>query len=205
VITHPDGTRSYIVDIPGTKVWDLPGANPDLADFGTNLHAIGNDSTAREAAVADALRRAGAGPHDPVMLVGHSQGGAIAAQAAQDSAKGSFGFNVTHVVTAGAPIGRIDIPPQVQVLSIENVHDIVPHLDGAENPDRPNLTTVKFDVQTGTIGGDHGLATYASTGRSLDHSSDPSVTAFRNSAGDFLSTGDNGNSVTTNVYTYARG
>jgi hypothetical protein len=205
VITQPDGTRSYIVDIPGTKVWDPPGGRPDLADLGTNLHAMAGDPTAREAAVADALRRAGAGPDDPVMLIGHSQGGIVAARAAHDSADGSFGFNVTHVVTAGAPIGRVEIPPRVQVLSLENAHDIVPHLDAADNPDQPNRTTVTFSVDAGSIGDDHSVATYASSGRSLDGSADPSVIAFRGSAGAFLSTGDSGRTVSTSVYGYTRG
>jgi hypothetical protein len=76
VITHADGSKAYIVDLPGTKVWNLPGShNPTLNDLGTNVHSIGADLTTREKAIADALHRAGANSTDPVMLVGHSQGG----------------------------------------------------------------------------------------------------------------------------------
>lgn len=52
---------------------------------------------------------------------------------------GGQAFNITHVVTAGSPIGRTDIPADVQVLSLENQRDIVPHLDAAPNPDRFRL------------------------------------------------------------------
>jgi len=203
VITHPDGSKAYIVDVPGTKVWDGPGsANPSLNDLGTNVHVLGGDVTAREEAIAEALRRAGASPTDPVMLVGHSQGGMVAAQAAHDSGTGGFNFNVTHVLTAGSPIGRVDIPANVQVLSLENSHDIVPHLDAAPHPDRPNPPTVTFDNQLGTIGDDHSTdRSYLPAAQALDTSTDPSVTAYRNGAGAFLGTGNN---VQSHVYDLTR-
>jgi len=194
VVTHPDGTKAYIVDIPGTKVWDTPGQDPGahLNTLGTNIHLTGGDLTARETAIADALHQAGATTTDPVMLVGHSQGGIIAAQAAHDAATGTFGhdghgYNVTHVVTAGSPVGRIDVPADVQVLALENRHDIVPHLDAAPNPDRPNQTTVTFDLQNGSLGDNHDTnKSYALAGHSLDTSTHPSVRAFTDSAAPFL-------------------
>lgn len=193
VITHADGTKAYIVDVPGTKVWDLPGQDPGthLNTLGTNIHLTGADLTAREQAIADALHQAGASSTDPVMLVGHSQGGIIAAQAAHDAANGGFvagghSYNITHVVTAGSPIGRIDISPGVQVLALENQHDIVPHLDGATNPDRPNETTVTFDSQRGSFGANHDTRTYYEAASTLDASADPSVRSFRESASAFL-------------------
>jgi hypothetical protein len=205
VLTHPDGTRSYIVDIPGTKVWDTPGTfNPNLNDLGTNVHVLGGDMTAREQAIAEALHRAGASPTDPVMLIGHSQGGMVAAQAAHDSASGAFGYHVTHVMTAGSPIAHADVPSNVQVLALENSHDIIPHLDAAGNVDRPNVTTVTFDNQLGTIGANHATGTsYLPAAQSLDASTDPSVTAYRNSAGAFL-TGGAGTSVQAQVYQLTR-
>jgi hypothetical protein len=194
MITHADGSKAYIVDIPGTKMWDLPGQDPGahLNTLGTNIHLTGADLTAREQAIADALHQAGASSTDPVMLIGHSQGGIIAAQAAHDAANGGFvagghSYNITHVVTAGSPIGRIDIPPGVQVLALENQHDIVPHLDGATNPDRPNQTTVTFDSQQGDFGGNHDTATYAGNAQQiLDGSTNPSIQGFRKSASTFL-------------------
>jgi hypothetical protein len=206
VITHADGSKAYIVDLPGTKVWDGPFQHEGaLHDLGTNIHAMGDDTSTREKAIADALHHAGANSTDPVMIVGHSQGGIVAAQAAQHSATGQFDFNVTHVVTAGAPIGRIDIPGDVQVLALENQHDIVSHLDAADNPDRPNETTVTFASQNGDIGKNHSIGlSYLPVAQQLDSSTDPSITAFRDSAGDFLSDGTDGTTVQAKVYKLGR-
>lgn len=204
VLSHPDGTRSYIVDIPGTKDWHpvpLTGYEK-LNDLGTNLHAMGGDETAYQQGVVAALRRAGAGVDDPVMLVGHSQGGIVAARTAADLSAGGE-LNVTHVVTAGSPVGHIDMPADVQVLSLENGHDIVPHLDAADNPDRPNQVTVSFDTQHGAIGENHGIGSaYLPAAAALDGSSDPSVAAYRDGADAFFA-GD-GTTVTPYVYEIER-
>jgi Lipase (class 3) len=198
----PDGSvrKSYIVDIPGTRVWNGPGFQPNINDLGTNLHAVGNEVTSYEKAVDEALARAGVQPGDPVMLVGHSQGGIVAAHSAADFVN-SGRYNVTNVVTAGSPVGEIDIPRSVQVLSIENKHDIVPHLDSAANPDRSNRTTVLVDNQSGTIGDNHGIVTtYLPAAHGVDASTDPSVRAYLDSAAGFL----NGQRVTTNQYQVER-
>jgi hypothetical protein len=201
VVTAADGSRSYIVDIPGTKDWHLQPGQHDgpLNDLGTNLHAMGGQSTAYEQGVAEALRRAGAGPGDPVMLVGHSQGGIVATDAAQHFVD-SGQFHVTHVVTLGAPVGRLAVPDSVQMLSVENSNDIVAHLDAADNPDAPNRTTVTFSDDHGKVGANHDLSTYQPAARPLDASTDPSVVAFRDSAGAFLS----GSTVTSEVYQVRR-
>ncbi len=204
IITHADGSTAYVVDIPGTKVWDPPFPHEDnLNDLGTNIHAMGGEVTSREHAIAEALRRAGASSTDPVMLVGHSQGGIVAAQAAHDSANGGFDFNVTHVVTAASPIGRTDVPDHVQVLALENAHDIVPHLDAADNPDRANWTTVTVDDQHGTLGNNHGIKlSYLPIATALDGSSDASVTSFRDSAYQFI--GDSNSTMSTKFYGLSR-
>jgi hypothetical protein len=201
MVTHADGSKAYIVDIPGTKDWNLPFQSGDSPnDLGTNVHVMGGDVTSRERAIAKALDDAGASPTDPVMLIGHSQGGIVAAQAAHDSANDNFNFNVTHVLTAASPIARIDVPDHVQVLSLENSHDIVPHLDAADNPDRPNHTTVTFDTQYGNMGQNHGMGdSYVPAGAALDRSTDPSVSAYRDSARAFLT---NGNDTAVRAWTY---
>jgi hypothetical protein len=200
-VVGPDGKVAYIVDIPGTKVWNLPGGDQGSAnDFGTNIDAMAGNETVLQKGVEDAMRRAGIGPNDPVMLVGHSQGGMVAARAANDFVVAGE-FNVTHVVTAGSPIGRMPIPDNVQVLSMENSGDIVPHLDAAENPASDNRTTVKFDNQSGTVGGNHAITgNYADAAHQLDSSTDPSVQRFRDSASVFTG----GTSVETHQYKVER-
>ncbi|MFY1668842.1 hypothetical protein ACN27G_02620 [Plantactinospora sp. WMMB334] len=43
VVTHPDGSTAYVVDIPGTKVMNMPwdSDSPFLNDMGTNVHVLG--------------------------------------------------------------------------------------------------------------------------------------------------------------------
>jgi Lipase (class 3) len=202
--TLPDGTvgRSYIVDIPGTKDWHpVPGRqNEDLNDLGTNLRALAGDQTSYERGVAEALRLAGARPDDPVMLVGHSQGGMVAMRAADDLVRDGT-FRVTNVVTAGAPVVDMPVPPSVQVLSLENAHDIVPHLDGHPNPDLPNRTTVTFDAQRGGLGANHAIPTgYQGGADAVDASDDPSVRGFLDSAAGFFA----GDRVTTHAFRVTR-
>ncbi|GLZ37665.1 hypothetical protein [Actinokineospora sp. NBRC 105648] len=199
-VTQPDGSVAYIVDIPGTKVWNLPGQDGGSAnDFGTNVDAIAGNPTVLQEGIQQALRDAGVPKDAPLMLVGHSQGGIVAARSVDPLL--ADGYNVTHVVTAGSPVGGIEVPERVQMLSLENNGDIVPHLDAAENPASDNRTTVKFDNQSGTIGGNHAInGNYTEAARQLDGSTDPSVVRFRDSAGIFFS----GVSVETHQYKVER-
>jgi hypothetical protein len=196
--TGADGRtqRSVIVDIPGTKTWNLPGADTDvIQDLGTNLHSVANETTSMERAIALALAEAGVPPgsRDPVMLVGHSQGGIVALHAAGDLSQ-SGDYNVTHVLTAGSPVGEVQVPESIQVLSIENAHDVIPHLDSRDNPDQSNWTTVTVDRQLGTVGENHALrSAYEPIAESVDASDDPSVRAYADSAQIFF----DGDSVTT--------
>ena len=143
-----------------------------------------------ETQVADAMSRAGIGPDDPVMLTGHSQGGITAAAMASDPALRDR-FHVTSVVTGGSPIGHYDIPEDVSVLSLEHAQDVVPRLDGTDNPDRPSWVTVSRDVSDDPgaerdLAAAHGTAGYARTGAEIDVSSDASIEAWRETNRAFL-------------------
>jgi pimeloyl-ACP methyl ester carboxylesterase len=115
---------------------------------------------------------AGIGPHDPVLVVGHSLGGMEAASLlAHDS-----GFHITHVVTAGAPIAGVSgYPAGSHVLSLENQGDVVPLLDGQDNPDSVAQVTVRFDDHETSIIGNHDLAHYVHGAVAVDACDDPSV------------------------------
>jgi hypothetical protein len=185
----PDGSphvSGYIVDIPGTKDWQFVGRRPHLNDFGTNVHALAGEPTAYENGIERALMLAGVPRDAPVMFVGHSQGGMVAVRAANDFVTAGR-FNVTHVVTAGSPVGGMQVPKSVQVLSMENAHDIVPHLDGRPNPDLPNWTTVTVDRGVGDITSNHApQISYLPIAGDIDASADPSVRRFLGSSGAFL-------------------
>ncbi len=201
VITRADGTRSAIVDIPGTKTFN-PAKLADITGPATNVRALVGVSTAYEQGVLQALHRAGVRPADDVMLVGHSEGGMVAVQAAAACAA-SGRFRVTHVVTAGSPIGVTvgRLPAAVRVLAIENHNDVVPHLDGRTNPDRTNVTTVTINRGDGAIGPDHAVAeSYLPGAGDIDASRNRSVRSFLSSARGFF----DGTTVTTHSFAITR-
>lgn len=190
----------YVVDIPGTKEWNAPFTTKGANDTGTNIDAMAGNNTVLQKGIEEALRRAGAQDTGvPVMLVGHSQGGIVAAQATGDLV--ASGYNVTHVLTAGSPVGRIDVPDDVQVLSLENRNDIVPRLDASDNPDSSNRTTVQFDNQRNTVGGNHKIEeNYAGVARELDRGTNPSVQRYKDGLGAFTG----GSSSEMHTYTVDR-
>jgi hypothetical protein len=198
-LAGPDGTVRFVVQLPGTESWALTPGSTDR-DLSTNLHTMAGDSTVYMRGIEAAMAQAGIPQGAPVMLVGHSLGGMTAAALAADPAFRQR-FNVTQVVTAGAPIGRFEVPAGVQVLAVENRNDLVPALEGADNPDRANVTTLTFGVNKGTIGDNHSLGeTYAAAAADLP-AGDPSYAAWLESARGFL---DPANQASTDTYAITR-
>jgi hypothetical protein len=146
-VARGDGGSAWVVVVPGTQEWaPRPGENP--FDLTTDVRALTGGGTVAAAGVAIALAaaRSRAGPRstpaDPVLLVGHSQGGILAAALASDP-----GFRqrnaVTHLVTTGAPVGLFPVPRGTRVLSVERRDDPVPRLDLSPNPDSTSWVTVR--------------------------------------------------------------
>jgi hypothetical protein len=188
-LSGPSGT-AWLVDLPGTSRWDLPGpwADPhrehDPADFGGDVRLMAGESTAYERGVVDAVRSLPVRPGQPVLLAGHSEGGMVA-MAAAGLLVGS-GLHVTSVLTAGSPIAGMRPPAGVDVLALENSDDIVPRLDGAANPAEPGWATVRFTDQRGAVAADHGYAAYSVGAALADRSSDPAVRRWLAGAAPFL-------------------
>ena len=104
--TRGDGGAAWVVVVPGTQQWSAgPGPNP--FDVTTNVRAMTGDATVAAAGVAVALAAAGSvgrsTADDPVALVGHSQGGILAAALASDTSF-TTRHRITHVLTSGAPV-----------------------------------------------------------------------------------------------------
>ena len=201
ILTMPDGTRRAIVDITGTKSWD-PLPTHDITSLTTNGRALVGQRTAYEEGVLAAMRMAGVRRTDKVMMVGHSEGGMVAVTAARDATK-SGEFDVTHVVTAGAPIGRTvgGLPARVKVLALENTTDVVPHLDGVENPDKRNVTTASGARGNRTVVGDHDIAkSYVPLADDVQASHHRSVRDFLHSASGYFGASD----VVTRTYQIQR-
>jgi hypothetical protein len=175
-----DGSVRHIVYLPGTDdLATLPwSADTDVRDLPADLRVIGGDHTAYAQGIERAMHDAGIGPRDPVLLVGHSLGGI---EASALLAHGS-GFDVSHVVTAGSPVGGVHgYPPGTHVLSLENRGDVVPLLDGHDNADSVQQVTVQFDDHETSIAGNHGLEHYVRGAVAVDASTDPSVREQLNS------------------------
>lgn len=177
-VTTAGGQVVHIVNLPGTDdLGTLPWtADDDVRDLGTNLDLIAGEHDDYQQGILDAMHQAGIDPDDPVLIVGHSQGGM---EAAAILASGS-GFNVTDVVTAGSPTAQVgDFPTGSHVLSIEQQGDLVPLLDGEPNPPSVEQTTVLVDAAPGRgIETHHDYAVYVAAGAAIDASTHPSVVSI---------------------------
>lgn len=144
-IRGPSGEEAWTVIIPGTEemmnltTWDNPSNGL------SNLMLMGFGSSEMTVVVASAMRQAGIKPNDPVLLVGHSQGGMIAASLAGNKEFKDL-YNVQGIATAGSPLGSsLEIPKDIAVLAYEHQTDWIPKLDGADNPVHDNMATVTRD------------------------------------------------------------
>ncbi|WP_028049486.1 hypothetical protein [Cellulomonas sp. URHD0024] len=140
-LTHPDGTRAWVVEIPGTEVWTVNDTNP--MDSTTNLRLMAGLPDDMTDAVLEAMQQAGIGADEPVMLAGHSQGGMVAMSVA--AAVGT-GYSVRVVATAGSP----DIPhrprPGVEVRNYRHDEDVVPQTDGSPDITTRDVTVLREDL-----------------------------------------------------------
>lgn len=143
-IVDADGVTRWIVYVPATTDWSAdPSRNG--TDMTTNVEtAAGHDSVMRET-VRQAIQDAGIPPGDEVMITGFSQGGMTAASLAADP-EFRKRVNVTAVMTTGSPVGDFDIPDGIEVLSLEHAQDIVPTLDGTDNPAGQDRTTARVEL-----------------------------------------------------------
>ncbi len=178
--------RHWIVTIPGTAGLQATGGTSPFDGAGA-AGVAARQRTAGIDAVEKAMHRVKIGPGEPVLLAGHSQGGMIAAAMASDRAI-TAEFTISHVVTAGAPIGEAPIPGAVQVLSIEHSDDLIAKLDSAQNPDRGNWTTVSAPAPGAHDDPlrAHDLTGYERTAALVDASPDASIRAWTSGAQGFL-------------------
>ncbi|GAA4363297.1 hypothetical protein [Nocardioides caricicola] len=168
-VDNGSGTPAYVVSIPGTESWS-PSAGATGRDLTANLHLVAGNPTAAAQSVELAMQRADIPPGAPVMLVGHSQGGIIAATLASDRAFVER-YGVTNVLTYGAPIDHVAVDPSVRVLQVQHGLDIVPRLDlggittSDLSPDRQPVVTLDSPGQFWQAGVNHSYVEYAQSVR----------------------------------------
>jgi hypothetical protein len=184
-LTTTDGARRHVLLLPGTDdMTTLPWTRDgDVRDMGANLALVGGVPDDVTDGVLEALVDAGVG-EEPVLVVGHSQGGMVAA--ALLARADEHGLSIRHAVTLGSPTGWLPgVPAGSQVLSLEHRGDVVPLLDGGANPDSVEQVTVTFGpVDDGrgrggleALADRHGFAAYAEGASLVDASDHPSVRA----------------------------
>ena len=136
IVVERFGSR-FVAYLPGTQTWNpVAGANP--IDFTSNLQAMkGPGLAASERGVQLALAAAGAGATSQIYLVGHSQGGLVAANLALKDSR------IKGLVTFGAPISHLAEQLKVPTIAIQHKNDIVPKLGLKANPLAQNMVTVE--------------------------------------------------------------
>ena len=210
-IEHADGSRAWIVEIPGTQSF-IPNGGPNPFDLTADLQMMARQASDVMMTVTAAMEQAHIAPGEPVMLSGHSLGG-IAAMALAANEAFAAHYSVAAVVTAGSPVARFAPIGGPSVLSLENSTDIVWALDGAPNPDRATWITVHQDLRASDLAADqaaatslvgsHEPATYARTAGLFDASSASSARAWREQNATFIADGTSTSTRTT--YAITRG
>ncbi|MGO4104034.1 hypothetical protein AB4Y63_08775 [Leifsonia sp. YAF41] len=173
-----DGSAAWVVYIGGTVDWS-PVAAAEPWDLTSNLAAVAEEESGSYRAVVQAMREAGIRPGEPVIEVGHSQGGLIAAQVA---ASGEFTSVAT--VTFGAPSGSVPVPAGVDTVAVEHTDDIVPGMGGTSDAATGRLLVrrevfASDPLPDGVLLPAHSMSTYQETARLIDSSPEPRLHAFR--------------------------
>lgn len=128
------GTARWIVYIEGTAFGDSDPSQ--TRDMQSNFGALADQPNAAQTAVERAMKHAGIRGGDQVMLVGHSQGGRVAANIA-----GTGAFHVVECVTIGAPLEAVS--SRVPMLVLQNDGDLIPETAGGVVP-ASNVTAVNL-------------------------------------------------------------
>ena len=197
-VEHADGRTSWVVYVPGTTDWTVGDGEPQ--DLLTNLEGVGGTPTVMESAVVTAMRQAGIRSGDEVALYGHSQGGITVSNIAADPAIQDR-YNITTVLTAGAPTAGADIPDDVHALHVENTGDAVPGLDAAPTPTGPHRQVAMIDThQMGMGGYPHASGVYAQATEGLEERA-PELTDWSTSFSRATGAGEQGTTATE--YTFA--
>lgn len=170
---------AWVVYIGGTVEWD-PVATDQPWDVTSNVVAVADQGAGSYRAVVQAMQEAGIQPGDPVIPVGHSQGGLIAAQVAA-----SGEFNTVAVATFGAPAAQVPVPSDSPTIAVEHSDDLVTAIGGTATDAGDARLFVRREVfANDEVPPDetlpaHSLTNYQETGRLIDASPEPRLQEFR--------------------------
>jgi hypothetical protein len=180
-VTGTDGVRRYVVLLSGMRQF---APSPDPEDLLGAAAALVGTTTNYTRCVSQALDAAQVPRGAQVLLVGHSEGGLVAMDLAGDGAFSGARVRVTQVVAAGAPISSkmVVFGGGTRVLSIENVHDVVTHLDADDPPighQRADRLTYRFAIDEHDVVRSHDVRLYAQQAEVLADSPNPLMIGFQ--------------------------
>ncbi|WP_165496177.1 alpha/beta hydrolase [Alloscardovia theropitheci] len=176
--THSDNTHSWIVTIPGTD-----GHKDSPFGWAQNINLMASHASTRaqaesQQAVLQAMTQAGIKETDEVALIGHSQGGIVAASIASDK---TVPYKISHVVTAGSPVANHPIDTQkTWVTSIETDHELVSNLDGKNNPSHPHWLTIRGKITDSPSAAQSSHVPFSTPKHELSHGMNYHVATYRN-------------------------
>jgi hypothetical protein len=163
-VTGADGVTRYVVELPGIRHL---GASADPQDLSGAVNAMAFSTTAYTRCVGKALDAAGVPRGAQVLLAGHSQGGIVAMDLAGDPAFNGGRVKVTDVVAVGSPISATQVATGsgTRVFSVENVNDLVTHLDAVDSAPNGSAgsqrVAYQFSDDQHAIGATHAATRYA--------------------------------------------
>lgn len=207
-IDHEDGTRSWVVAVPGTMGGlQFPSATDQPMSIDTNVSEYVGFTTAADALVISAMAAAGIRPGEKVLIAGHSLGGMVAVNLARDPAlRDRFTFG--GVVTFGSPVGHLPPAEGVPTLNVQNAEDPFPGLSGqvGARPAGPAEGEVVVVRELGSAAGpgvgSHNLETYSETAAEVDASESPGLMTWRAQTAELWA--GEGDEVTATIYRGAR-
>ncbi|MGR2752327.1 hypothetical protein [Agromyces arachidis] len=176
-IVYSSGTVDFGA-VPGSEPYDTTSNLHVVADASERAALVGlsGDSGAAERAVRAAMASAGVAAGDPVLVVGHSAGGIVAANLAADP-----DLEVVGAVSLGGPVAQVPTA-DTPVLSVVHSEDLVPALGGRGVASDGRLVVERGITTAAPTREDplpaHALVEYRGTARLIDESEHPSVAAF---------------------------
>ena len=159
-----DGTTHTEVFISGTREWSL-GTEDDPFDLRSNFALVAGVPAAASIAARQAMRQASVSPRDPVVFIGHSQGGAVATALAE-----SGQFRTVGLITAGAPVGHMPVKGDYPALRIEHSDDPVVNLGGSGAAGREVVVTGDSGAAAWELSAVHARESYVQTAGEIDRS-----------------------------------
>lgn len=164
------GEKVAYVYIPGTD-FDNMSKQGELGSIGNNLGLAGNksnksidDLSPYHRMVEEAMRKAKLGDMDRVVMVGHSQGGAVAYSLANNKEFNSK-YKVSNVVTYGAPTANLerqqeDLKNHFNYVAVVNNVDLVPSLTPFRGSDPANRVHIVESDKADPGMDSHGMNIY---------------------------------------------